>query len=393
MLKAFQSQITRVEHTIAGMAVQEQTLETSRQSLDESLEEFETHLCTMLEKFESRMTDITDRAISRFDQHVDTREEDLNRVEHQTSEAVRRAEASVKIVEESEEVIISLSRDAADAASKLDAQADAAKNHIERGLEALNQLADSKVQEIENTIAVASHKMDERVVTAKDHVERELSTLKEITDSRIQEFVNAVADAENRFEKRSTEAKELIYLCDDASMKLATEIQQTTENLDEAAARCRGIRCSLEEKLDQSRHAEQMFQKRFEDITELVTSLEVDAKTYENLQTVLDRLEPWKNLVMRETGESAGLPEPLARSIEELRDGIGRDMDGISKTMTEIARRITTSGLTGTLSSGTTELKPDPANQPPDIITTLEKTINGIKRSAPTRHQHRATPE
>lgn len=345
MLKAFQSQITRVEQTVASMDGQEQTLEASRQSLDESLEEFETHLCTTLEKFEGRMTEITDRAIARFDQHVVTREEDLNRVEHQTSEAVRRAEASVKIVEEAEQVILSLSGNAAESASKL----------------------------------------DERVATVKEHIEHELASVKQVADSRIQEIVNTVADAENRFEKRTAEAKELIYLCDDASMKLATELQQTTENLDEAAARCRGIRCALEEKLDQSRHAEQMFQKRFEDITELVTSLEVDAKTYENLQTVLDRLEPWKHLVLRETGDEAGLPESLAQSIEALRDGIGRDMSGISKTMTDIARRIETSGVTGTLPSGTTELKPDSVGHAPDIITNLENTINVIKRNTPAR--------
>lgn len=353
MLKAFQSQITRVEQTITSMDVQEQTLESSRQSLDESLEEFETHLCTTLEKFEGRMTEITDRAIARFDQHVVTREDDLNRVEHQTSEAVRRADASVKIVEEAEKVIISLSGNAAESASKLDERADA----------------------------------------AKDHIECELASLKQVTDSRVQEIVNAVTDAENRLDKRKAEAKELIYLCDDASMKLATELQQTTENLDEAAARCRGIRCALEEKLDQSRHAEQMFQKRFEDFTELVTSLEVDAKTYENLQTVLDRLEPWKHLVLRETGDDAGLPEPLAQSLEALRDGIGRDMSGISKTMTDIARRIETSGLTGTLPSGTTELKPDPASYPPDIITNLENTINVIKQNAPSRPQERVKSE
>ena len=192
--------------------------------------------------------------------------------------------------------------------------------------------------------------------------------------------MKTVADGENRLEKRSSEAKELIYLCDEASMKLATELQQTTENLDEAAARCRGIRCSLEEKLDQCRHAEQMFQKRFDDITELVTSLEVDAKTYENLQGVLDRLEPWKKLVLREAGDEAGLPEELARSIAELRDGIGRDIVGISKTMSDIARRIETSGVTGTLPPKMTEVKPDASDRIPVIVTNLNKTIKVIER-------------
>ena len=124
-----------------------------------------------------------------------------------------------------------------------------------------------------------------------------------------------------------------------------------------------------------------------------MTSREVDAKTYENLQTVLDRLEPWNHLVLRETGDDAGLPEPLAQSLEALRDGIGRDMSGISKTMTDIARRIETSGLTGTLPSGTTELKPDPASYPPDIITNLENTINVIKQNAPSRPQERVKSE
>ena len=68
-------------------------------------------------------------------------------------------------------------------------------------------------------------------------------------------------------------------------------------------------------------------------------------------------------------------------------------MDGISKTMIDIARRIETSGLTGTLPSGTTELKPDSACHPPDIITNLEKTINVIKRNAPTRPQDRVTSD
>ena len=138
---------------------------------------------------------------------------------------------------------------------------------------------------------------------------------------------------------------------------LADDLSGADKNIEEAGVRCRGIRCALEAKLDQCREAERLFEHRFKEITELVTSLDVDAGTFESMQKLLDRLKPWENLLLRDRGEHEGLPESLAKTVEELQKGVGQDLLRISGMMNDIARRINQSGITGRPPAAMTEVK------------------------------------
>lgn len=338
MLKAFQTQVDRVEGALERAGSREEELAKTDEVMNEAYEKFENHICSTIERYERRMKEITDRSIERFDRHIADQRDDLERIEKQTAEAMKSSESAMKIAEEVESEVSGVAI------------------RVSENMRAMDLKA-GEVRELNARI------IDELSQTAETHHHRVQQT---------------VGDLDETIEKGTAGVRELLGKCDEASKLLVIDLADSRREIEESAVRCRGIRCALETKLDQCRDAETAFQKKLEETTELVSSLEIDARTYEKLQKVLDRLEPWKNLLLRETGDQAGLPEPVAHMVDQLREGVGRDMSRISQTLTDIVGRIESSGITGHLPSRTTELKPHTAEEGQ---VELVETVSLIERT------------
>lgn len=343
MLKAFQAQIARVEQSIEDMQGQEKTLESARGSMDESLEEFENHLGEMLAKFEKRLDKMTDRAIGRFGRHLEERHDEVLQIETRTNEAQKRVECSIEMVEEVEESVLRLAHRTAENATRIEA----------------------------------------RTAEAKSAINRDAAKLEEKARFETEKLTHGAGEMMTQLQEDLAELKGLILQSGEASRRLTTDISQAEKGLEEAGVRCRGIRCALEAKLDQCREVDRSFQTRFEEITTLVTSLDVDAKTYESLHTLLDRLTPWQNLLLRDDGPHEGLPESLATMLEDLRDGIGKDMSDLSRTMKDMASRIDDTGVTGRMTATEVEVKPDAETTVKVNMKKVRKTISAVSRSKP----------
>ncbi|MCZ6836693.1 MAG: hypothetical protein O7G85_13025 [Planctomycetota bacterium] len=321
MLKAFQSQIARVDESRDKLDQQERMAEKAQASMDESLEEFEHHLSERLEKFELHMNRMADRSIDRYEKHLQEKRDDLAQIELQITEAQKRANVTLNVAEEVEATVTRLAHHTAENAALIET----------------------------------------RTAEAKASVNRELARVTKQTDQALANLETSEATL-----------KELHIALEDISQRARNDVAASEKHLDEAGVRCRGIRCALESKLDQCHEAEKEFQQRFVELTDLVDSLDVDAKTHESLRDLLIRLEPWRNLLIRDGGEQAGLPESVATMIDELKADIGSDMKRLSGVMADVAKRIDRSGLTRSLASEMAEFKLDASMTPPEVGATIE---------------------
>ena len=105
----------------------------------------------------------------------------------------------------------------------------------------------------------------------------------------------------------------------------------------------------------------------------------------ERLELLLDRLEPWKELLCEAELDESGLPRRATQLVETLRTGLGADMNDLAETLNGVARRITALGLpVPEKASAVTETKPESKKDgPPEITTTVE--VDGNKKDRPMR--------
>jgi len=328
MLKAFQAQIARVDEAVERMGQKQQALETARESMDESLVEFEHHLSATLEKYEKRIGEAADRAIERYDRHLDRHRDRLADIDAHLDDAGARAATTLGVAEEVEVSVTRLAHRTAENAAAIEARR-----------------AESMIQ----------------------------------ANQAAGQLAAASSEAREAVESREAAVAALIERCEGMTARLAETLEAGDHQVEEAAVRCRGLRCALEAKLDQCREAERHFERRLESINAALASLDERARDCDALRQLAARLAPWEKVLIRQQGPQAGLPEAVAAMVDELRGGLGRDLGRLSKTMADLAGRIDDSGIVAPRPMETAELKPHAERSAAAMRSSVGETIGEIE--------------
>jgi len=299
MLKAFQTQIDRVEAVIGRLDERRRDAEDAEATLDEQWKAFQTHV----------------------DQSRRQAEADMDRAAKETQE---RLEAHVAD-------FISRLPDPSDFQRRIDELVDSAKQrteeHVSRSLEGVDEGA-RRLEELELRL--------EQLRRAQDGAEAERQTLQ-----------NMLAETTANVQAKSAEAKEIMRQSGEAKAMLAEALLDAAEQIDQLGGRSEGFVARIQGQLDRTESAEQRLREVLASagaVNERVNGVE---ELCRRLELVLERLTPWEKLLVDSEQTEDGIPKPVAQTIEGLRHGIGRDMAAISAAMRDLAGRVDDLGLPG----------------------------------------------
>ncbi|MHC5024207.1 MAG: hypothetical protein ACYTGG_09900 [Planctomycetota bacterium] len=294
MLKAFQTQISRVEAAVAEFDQRSSRLDTVQQRIDAALN-----------SLESRANDVIDRA--------------RDRLEQTSSDGVQRLRAELEPMQQRLEATLHGLQDADTRARDLD----------------------QRVESSEVEMAALAARLGE----SNETVDRSLAAVAE-----------AVGD------------------CEETRGRLSDDLARAAGGIEQACQRGGGLAEELGAIIDRARAAGAGLDERLDRVAAAQRELDGIGSTCARLDGLLERLGPWRPLLLGPGRD--GLPEPVARLVDDLKVGVTRDLGRLATTMRSVADRV--DELSGgpratTATSGRPELRiTRQSSMMPDVITVVE---------------------
>jgi uncharacterized protein Yka (UPF0111/DUF47 family) len=329
MLKAFQSQIDRVETTIGEAEARAEAAAAFEAAKDEALEAVAIARKAETTRVKKELAAALDAARTAIDERARRRDRPAVEVEQIVAQVEKHIEAAMRRIDthvsdrmpdvpSQESIDLRVERSVQAATGRFDRHAAQVRGELETQAEAAGQLR--------GQIAATS----ERV---------------EATELKADELSARVDETARAMKTEVEEARALARRCLDVRSGLASELRKVVSGMEDVAGRGERMRIDVEEQLDR-------FEQLRDQVTESLSNLEAVVRrvdrvegTVDRLERLADRLAPWEELLCSGEVTADGLPKPAAELVDRLQSGIGRDVDSLSRTMQEMAERM--AGIAG----------------------------------------------
>jgi hypothetical protein len=266
-------------------------------------------------------TDATERARREL-------QADVERVKTQLSDSCARASASSLQLEvaarearlQLEEGVSACHAAAANATARAESSLDALTARAESTLHGLASRVEMTMQAAMSTSEAAAAELNKRAESVRERL-----------DARLDEAMSLSAGILAELNARGDSAKQSI------TVKVDEAVAAMRSRVDEATGRGEMAVRALNNRLDEAAHRQREIDLKVENLSRVAARVESAAATCAKLDDLLNQLEPWRGVMLEANADE--LPAPLARLVEDLREGLAADMGSLSDALRGIAAR------------------------------------------------------
>ncbi len=355
MMKAFQSQIDRVESLLGDLGRNRDQTTAASEGLQNQMKAIEAKAADAAEQTRSELSQAVEASLEEFSRRVGEHDElipDFDAIEGKLDSLVQSAVDRFSIGIE---------------AKKRDlAKLDEAQGRIECLVDAAIHRIDAHIRSRqEETIATSNGIEDLRTRAIN------ITTVIDKTEVNLASLAHRVGEALQQMKTKSDDAREIMLQCIEAKGMLGDAIVEGADRIDELSDRCDEVVTTTERRISRCEAAGQRTCRDMKGISEAVEKLESASGMCNELQQLLVRIEPWEDLLIHSPRANDGTPAPVSSMIESLQTGLSKDLAVLSTTMREVAQRVDEIGLP---ESGAIE-----EDTAPEIVTTVNGPVSQVE--------------
>ncbi|HWB18804.1 MAG TPA: hypothetical protein VG711_00770, partial [Phycisphaerales bacterium] len=326
MLKAFQAQIAKTDSSISMLAGHEERVLQIVNSIDSRAAELSACVDATSQRLETLQQERLAEMQRRLDEHQAALDQRLMSAINDAEASFRDRLASVSRLTES--TVESLSRQIDESTRTLRTQVDQA---VQSATARIDQHASTRQEELT--------RLNSHVAEALPRANAILAVV-ENAQTRVNVLTQQIDEAGIQSQAVRQETLKTIAQCAETRAALDHDLTEAASRIDITTARAQELRNSVQSIVNNATAGESELRQRLTEVHMAVRHIEKAEATSQRLASLLNHLAPWEKIIMRRSGENAGMPEPLAQLVDDAKHIVRDEMLRLSTSMRMLADRV-----------------------------------------------------